>query len=250
LFFFAEKKGNNILDPCKFSANENNQFIITMMKNVILLLSLISLILNGCTKESDNSALTDQSGNTFTTVTIGTQVWMKENLKATNYQNGDQIPNVTDNSQWANLTTGAYAAYGNVSANASIYGLLYNWYAVSDSRNICPAGWHVPTDSDWATLATFLGGEGVAGAKLKESGITHWESPNSGATNSSGFTAIPGGIRYNMGTFGMQNLGAWWSSTATDASTAYERDIVSYQSAVIKTTGLKKNGYSVRCVKD
>ena len=136
----------------------------------------------------------DIDGNVYNTVTIGTQVWMVENLKTTKYRNGDAIPNVTGNASWVALSTGAYCWYNNDAATyKATYGALYNWYAVGDSRNIAPSGWHVATDSEWTTLSTFLGGESIAGDKLKEIGTSHWLSPNTGATNSNGFTAFPGG---------------------------------------------------------
>jgi uncharacterized protein (TIGR02145 family) len=145
------------------------------------------------TTDVETNTVTDIDGNIYHTVTIGTQVWMVENLKTTKYRNGDPIPNVTGNA-WAALTTGAYCWYNNDAATyKATYGALYNWYAVADSRNIAPTGWHVPTDAEWTTLTTFLGGESVAGGKLKETGTNHWTSPNTGATNETGFTALPGG---------------------------------------------------------
>ena len=129
---------------------------------------------------------------------------------------------------------------------------MYNWYAVVDSRNIAPTGWHVPTDAEWATLITFLGGESVAGGKLKETGTAHWVSPNNGATNSTGFTALPGGPRYDYdGSFGYLGAnGYWWSSTAFDATLAWYRNIYYYNVNINHNTDGKKSGYSVRCIKD
>jgi len=137
--------------------------------------------------------VTDIDGNEYATIQIGTQVWMAENLRTTKYCNGDPIPNVTDSLQWVNLATGAWAHNNNYSQYENLYGKLYNWYAVDDSRNICPCNWHVPTDAEWTTLIDYLGGEGVAGGKMKSTGTQYWLSPNTDATNESGFSGLPGG---------------------------------------------------------
>jgi uncharacterized protein (TIGR02145 family) len=180
---------------------------------------------------------------------------MAENLKVTRYCNGDSILNIADNTQWNNLTTGAYCDYGNSSAKGAIYGKLYNWHAVVDPRNICPAGWHVPDDAEWETLFNYLGGYQVIGGKMKETGITHWAYTNDGATNESGFTGLPGGMRYFDGGFIDVGLsGYWWSST--DAPDYYNLDAYyQYLSGagddnVGYGTGSKNNGMSVRCLKN
>jgi len=204
------------------------------------------------TLQGSGNTVTDIEGNVYNTVTIGTQVWMIENLKTTKYRNSDTIANVTGNSAWASTSTGAYCNYNN-NVNSSItYGRLYNWYAVNDNRNIAPVGWHVPTDSDWTTLTTYLGGEGVAGGKLKESGTTHWQSPNTGATNETGFTALPGGDRlFSTGVFYDKGVyGFYWSSTTKDASTAWVRALDYGYSNVSRSNNAKSNGFSVRCIKD
>ena len=131
--------------------------------------------------------MTGNDGTTYQTIQIGSQLWMAEYLMETQYANTDAIPEVTDNGTWAGLSTGARCH--------NTYGTMYNWFAVDDARGLAPAGWHVPTMADWTTLATTLGGTSVAGGKMKESGTTHWFSPNTGATNESGFTALPGGWR-------------------------------------------------------
>jgi uncharacterized protein (TIGR02145 family) len=141
---------------------------------------------------------------------------MAENLRTTKYSDSTEIPNVTDNTAWEALTTGAYCNYNNTTSADTIatYGRLYNWYAATDSRNIAPAGWHVPTDAEWTTLTTYLGGESVAGGKMKETGITHWISPNTGATNESGFSATPAGILTLLDMFSGLGYGVlYWSST-------------------------------------
>ena len=145
--------------------------------------------------------VTDFDGNTYLTIRIGTQVWMTENLKVTHYLNGDPLPGVSDNTTWGNLTTGAYCDYNNSPNYSIIYGRLYNWYSVVDIRNLCPTGWHIPSYPEWTTLFTYLGGGIVADGALRETGTTHWASPNSNATNESGFTALPGGARDEDGTF-------------------------------------------------
>lgn len=194
--------------------------------------------------------VTDIDGNVYHTVTIGTQVWMVENLKTTKYRDGTSIPNVTDNAAWDNLTTGAYCDYNNTPSNSATYGRLYNWYAATDAHNIAPTGWHVPTDAEWSTLTTYLGGESVAGGKLKEIGTTHWAGPNTGATNETGFTALPSG--YRDGSFYYVGIsGWWWSATESIVAThAYLRFMSYYYSDVDGYGISKERGLSIRCVRD
>ena len=203
------------------------------------------------TQGGTTGTVTDIDGNVYHTVIIGTQVWMVENLKTTKYRDGTSIPNVTDGTAWYNLTTGAYCDYANTPTNSAIYGKLYNWYAATDAHNIAPTGWHVPTDAEWSTLTTYLGGESVAGGKLKEIGTTHWASPNTGATNETGFTALPGGYRYDGGTFdGIGDVGYWWSATEDDAASAWYRVVYYSSSDVGRDDYDKELGFSVRCVRD
>ena len=199
------------------------------------------------------ATVTDIDGNIYHTVTIGTQVWMVENLKTTKYRDGTAIPNVTGSTAWAALTTGAQCDYNNTASNSTTYGKLYNWYTVGDSRNIAPTGWHVPTDAEWTTLTDYLGGESVAGGKLKEAGTAHWLSPNTGATNETGFSALPGGYRGNYGgTFdNLGSDGSWWSATEYNTSFAWYRRMYSADSGVYRDNFYyKTNGFSVRCVRD
>ena len=198
------------------------------------------------------TTVTDIDGNVYRTVKIGTQVWMAENLKTTKYRNGDPIANVTNGASWKALTTGAYCWYNNDAANKVTYGGLYNWFAVADSRKIAPTGWHVPTDAEWTVLTDFLGGLKVAGGKLKENGTSHWRTPNTGATNSCGFTALPGGYRYNGdGSFShVGDIGYWWSSTAYGASDAWGRYLGDYNAYAYRNYNNKQGGFSVRCVRD
>lgn len=195
--------------------------------------------------------VTDIDGNVYITAKIGDQTWMLQNLKVTHYRNGDPIPNVTDNGAWAGLSTGAYCEYDNDINNVAVYGRLYNWYAVDDGRNIAPEGWHVPTDAEWQTLVDYLGGDAVAGGKLKETGTTHWNDPNTGATNESGFTALPGGTRYRSGSFlDMGRYAYFWSSTEIYSLNAWYRSLYYNYSQVYRYGMVKHYGFSVRCVKD
>ena len=210
----------------------------------------------------------DIDGNTYTTIEIGTQVWMMENLKTTKYRDGTSIPNVTDDVLWAGLSSGAYCDYNNVAAKADIYGRLYNGYAVDDSRNIAPAGWHVATGDEVQALLDYVGGTEEWGRKLKEAGTVHWNSPNMGADNSSAFTALPGGFRMEYGSTGtfqfnyLRNQGRWWAS---DPSGGGNLDYFYMWNSATNVLGSltvevyppwqykpfdKSNGYSVRCVKD
>jgi uncharacterized protein (TIGR02145 family) len=200
----------------------------------------------------------DIDGNWYTTVTIGTQLWMLQNLKVTHYQNGDAIPNVTDNT-WDNYTTGIYCNYNNKDSLASIYGRLYNWYAAMDSRNICPTGWHVPSINDFNTLKTYLGGTTVVAGKLKEAGTSHWASPNTDASNSSGFTALPGGERGSDKFYDVHNTGILWTSTATSnvwTPTGISNDGAIYIGLYYNTNSFQSDGavkvagFSIRCLHD
>lgn len=201
------------------------------------------------------SSVVDFEGNMYQTVKIGTQVWMKENLRTTKYRYGLAIPNVTILTDWANVSSGAYCWYDNDIANKAIYGGLYNWHSVN-SGNLCPLGWHVPTDAEWTTLVTYLGGETLAGGKIKEAGITHWASPNTGATNESGFTALPGACRFTgpaldpEGFAGIKSGGIWWSATESDATNAWARSVIFNDGKSIRGAMLKNVGNSVRCVKN
>ena len=203
------------------------------------------------TVSGDTGIFIDIDGNVYHTVRIGTQVWLRENLKVTHYRNGDPIPNVTDGAQWTALTSGAYCNYNNDPSLADIYGRLYNWFPVVDPRGLAPAGWHVPSDAEWETLVNFLGGEAVAGVALKEAGTAHWISPNTGATNSSGFTALPGGYRDGSGYFyGMGYDAYFWSSTEYSIYRAWTRALHYNSAQVHRGSNYEQSGFSVRCVRD
>jgi uncharacterized protein (TIGR02145 family) len=217
------------------------------MKKTILIFAALAIL----PVKNQGQTVTDYDGNVYNTITIGTQIWMQGNLKVTHYRNGDAVPNVTNFSNWWNLTTGAYCNYNNDVNNATTYGVLYNWHVVNDSRNIAPAGWHVPTDAEWTVMTTFLGGENVAGGKLKETGTSHWQSPNTGATNESGFTALPGGYRDNTGTFSAIGVDCfWWSSSENSPYGAWSRRIDNISPSVNRLYSNESNGYFVRCLKD
>ena len=191
---------------------------------------------------------TDQNGNTVKTVTIGTQTWFAENLKVTTYNDGTTIPNVTDATTWVNDTTGAQCSYNNADSNVATYGRLYNWYALNTAK-LCPTGWHLPSDDEWAILSTTLGGDITSGGALKETGTTHWLSPNTGATNTSGFSALPSGYRDEDGTFsGLGSYSGWWSPTKAITGYANNRNL--YDNYSYFYYNLHVSGFSVRCLRN
>jgi uncharacterized protein (TIGR02145 family) len=227
------------------------------MKKPILLLVVLAFF----ALKNRAQTVTDFDGNVYNTVTIGTQVWMKENLKSTHYQNGTAITNVSDGNTWWNLTTEAYCDYDNTAANSTTYGKLYNWFAATNANNICPKGWHIPTEDDWNILEKYIdntvditatGTIGTdIGKKMKVAGITLWDSPNEGATNSSGFSALPGGYRGGTGGFSnIKNMANWWSSKELNASDAWMRRLYSDRSTMGRSTYGKNYGFSIRCVRD
>ena len=232
-----------------------------------LIMGVFLVFASSCDKDKDNDpasngtifnpninygTVTDIDGNTYKTVTIGSQTWMAENLRTTTYNDGTAIANVTDDDEWLALTTGAYCNYNNTTSTDTIatYGRLYNWYAVNTGK-LCPTGWHVPSDAEGAELIDYLGGRSVAGGKLKETGTTHWNSPNTGATNETGFTALPGGYRkYDRSFLVVGDGGYWWSATEYNSSNAWSRDMYYHFSTVYWTYYVKEVGFSVRCVRD
>lgn len=197
--------------------------------------------------------------NTFATgcppapdVTIGTQIWTSRNLDVDTYRNGDPIPQVTDPTAWAALTTGAWCYYFNDNSYfGPTYGKLYNAYAVNDPRGLAPTGYHIPTDAEWTVLTDYLGGLTVAGGAIKDIGTAHWSSPNTGATNSSGFTGFGGGIRNFVGVFALnQSQGYWWSSTENDPTSSFCRNIEYNSTYAYDGFTYKANGLSIRLIKD
>jgi uncharacterized protein (TIGR02145 family) len=233
------------------------------------LAALVLLLAISCKKENSTNQSSSISGNSSMSdditdinapaniVKIGTQVWMKSNLNVSRYRNGDPIPEVKDRSKWDTLTTGAWCWYKNDSTNGPIYGRLYNWYAVNDPRGLAPAGWHVSSDSEWTMLTRFLGGDSVAGGKMKltgtlEAGTGLWYAPNTDATNTSGFTGLPGGYRNNRdGSFyGIGVYGSWWSSTARGPHGSWRWELFYDHGYDYRYSLFWECGFSVRCVKD
>ncbi|MDP2113336.1 MAG: fibrobacter succinogenes major paralogous domain-containing protein [Bacteroidota bacterium] len=216
----------------------------------LLFVVLFSLFLS-CNKDDPNEELiTDIDGNIYHTVVIGNQKWMLENLKTTKYNDGEEIPNVQENEEWEAINSGAFCNYNNLKTNGELYGKLYNWYAINTGK-LAPQGWRVATDNDWTLLTDYLGGLDVSGGKIKEAGTLHWDEPNTGATNSSGFTALPGGMRYFDGYFTVLNRGAvWWTSTAKNESYAWFRSIGCDIESVRRDIYGFKSGFLVRCIKE
>jgi uncharacterized protein (TIGR02145 family) len=198
----------------------------------------------------NNSTVIDQEGNSYKTITIGGQTWMAESLRTTKYSDGTPIPLVTDKSAWIILSTPGCCWYNNDTTSKNTYGVLYNGYAVNTNK-LCPDGWHISTDADWKTLIENLGGEKIAGGKLKEPGTIHWKEPNKDATNESGFTALPGGTRYTNGLFfTIKSIGYWWTFTGSDVLNGWYRSMSSSNGAVIRNYIDSTNGFSVRCVRN
>jgi uncharacterized protein (TIGR02145 family) len=204
--------------------------------------------------------VTDIEGNEYSTIGIGNQIWIKENLKSTRFNDDTAIPLITSNIQWGNSTSPGYCWYNNNEADNKVtYGTLYNWYTINTGK-LCPEGWHVPSDVEWHTLICYLGisrgrhnfiESASAGGKMKESGTMHWKSPNTGATNESGFTALPAGERGTDGTFYEINIdGFWWSSSEESSGTVLYRYVNFENSEVYRGPGYKQAGLSVRCIKN
>jgi uncharacterized protein (TIGR02145 family) len=200
--------------------------------------------------------MTDQEGNAYKTIVIGTQEWMAENLNTSIYRNGDAIATGLDNAAWSSTTSGAWAYYNSDASYVCPYGKLYNWYACVDARGLCPSGWHVPSDGEWTVLTDYLGGGAVAGGKMKsvgtiEAGTGLWYAPNSEAINSSGFSVAPGGLRFNDGEYSdVGYFGYWWSSSEYDTFYAWLRDMNSGDGYAVSYLNGKQNGFSVRCLRD
>lgn len=231
----------------------------------LISISVALLMIMSCSKKEENNTttlqippdtVTDFDGHVYHLVTIGNQVWLAENLRVTHYRNGDPIPNVIADAQWKILTAGAWCSYDNLSADTSAYGLLYNWFALTDARKISPPGWHVPTDAEWNSLANYLGGKAVAGGKMKspgtlEQGSGLWFAPNTGATNSSGFGALPGGYRINYGNYySIGNVAYYWSATDTTSANAWNYVLDANNESLTRNFNFQTNGFSVRCIKD
>ena len=238
----------------------------------LVVIGAFTVLVSGCGKDDKNDpGVTDLvdnidiDGNVYTTITIGTQVWMVENLKTTKYRNGDQIPNESGNSAWTSSTKGSQCNYNNNEANGNKYGRLYNWHAVNDSRKLAPAGWHIPSDAEWNTLSNYLAANpGASGSVVKAlAAKTDWAtSAETDAVgndltknNASGFTGLPGGIRGLNGPSGVFGLlgtdGWWWSSSSIEASFASARGMKNTAKGALEIGGFfKTDGLAVRCIKD
>lgn len=244
-----------------------------MRDNLIFLLILFALFTSACIKNEDNieydranpGTVKDTSGNIYPTVKIGKQVWMAENLRTTKYRDGSDIQVQADNIEWGNFnyinntntTIPMMCWYNNdqKTFTENKFGALYNWYAINPSTNgrkdICPTGWHVPTDAEWSTLITFLGGEYVAGGKMKSTGTGYWETPNTAASDTLGFSGLPGGYRGEDGKF--YNFGKeahLWSITEQFTNKSWVRQLYYYGEGVSRSTAGKSFGLSVRCIMD
>jgi uncharacterized protein (TIGR02145 family) len=222
------------------STNNENNNTDTVKNNVIV--------------GKQGPTISDVEGNSYKTVYIGSQHWMAENLKASRYNNGNLISNLTDNEQWRTSENGAWCNYKNDEFFEQKYGKLYNWYVVNKSMNgdnVCPTGWHIPNDSDWKQLSTYLGGEDKAGGAMKEVGFVNWGTPNTNATNTSLFSGLPGGYRSEYGDFrDISKKGNWWSSSE-QSSVGANRFKIEYNSESMSfENNSKKDGYSIRCIKD
>ncbi|MBP6432406.1 MAG: fibrobacter succinogenes major paralogous domain-containing protein [Ferruginibacter sp.] len=203
-------------------------------------------------KNLSGTAATVGNTTTMPTITICTQIWMGLNLSVSKFKDGTPIPELTDPAVWLSTTLPAWCWYNNDSANFWQYGKLYNWYAVNDSRGLAPTGWHIPSDAEWTTLTNCLSGTALAGGKIKEAGTVHWNSPNTNATNSSGFTGLPGGLRsVSTGSFeSVGNYANWWSSTPYDIDLVWYRYAIFSSGTLTQGATYKANGFSVRCVKN
>ena len=236
------------------------------VKNITQITTSYGNEISFTTSDPNFGTLTDVDGNVYTTIQIGTQVWMVENLRTTKYRDGTPISNVTDDASWFSLSSGAYCNYGNNANNANTYGRLYNWFAVNDAHNIAPTGWHMPSTAEWQTLVNTVGGGALydAGSKLKEAGFTHWNAPavsgNEG-NNSSGFTALGGGERSiypsSAPFISMKQSGTWWTATSSSASNGDYAYLQSSTSAIFGSgwggtsyNHDKRCGFSVRLIKD
>ncbi|MEP7317924.1 MAG: fibrobacter succinogenes major paralogous domain-containing protein [Panacibacter sp.] len=224
--------------------------IATLMLLLAISCKKENIIIQSSAKMDESAAqdlATDFTGLGTEAIKIGTQVWKKKDLITSYYRNGDKIPQVKDPAKWAKLTTGAWCWYNGDPRN----GKLYNWYAVNDPRGLAPTGWHIPADAEWDSLTAYLGGFTVAGGKMKETGTTHWLAPNADATNSSGFTALPGGARYDFGDFGERGSAVyWWSSSESGSLSGSCRYLTYFYGTLSSSADYKPTGFSVRCIKD
>jgi uncharacterized protein (TIGR02145 family) len=194
----------------------------------------------------------DFEGNFYTTIILDNeQEWMAENLKSKVFSNGDSIQNLVQNNAWQVANTAAYSTYNENLINTTVYGTLYNWFVTIDERNVCPSGWHVPSDNEWTDYSDLLGGNGVAGGKMKIQDTLFWKAPNLGATNESLFSGLPAGYRYNGGNFAnIEKYAYWWTSTQLDNQFGWYRSTNYLSDNLVKNYETKQAGYSIRCLKN
>jgi len=245
------KEINSIQVKLKDEQNRSSRRTFIYSSSGILLLAAVvfpiySIFLKHSTPVAGNNIVKDADGNIYHTVTIGTQVWMAEDLKTTRYNDGTPIPYVTDTVEWGSLHSGAYCWANNDESNKTVYGALYNWYTTNTGK-LCPTGWHVSSNNDWETLINYCGGWEIAGGKLKEAGTAHWDAPNVGATNEFGFTALPAGGRVCNGKFSIlgRDLGYWCPPRCGDF-----RSLCSDRTWIYLTESVACEACCVRCVKD
>lgn len=219
----------------------------------ILILAEIIILSISCQKESEKppEPVKDFEGNSYKTIKAGTQIWMAENLRATKFNDGTAISTVTASIQWKSIITAAYCWYDNDSiANSATYGALYNGYAVNSGK-LCPTGWHIPAIDEWSQLREFFIDTISEGGKLKEAGIAHWMNPNNGATNSTGFTALPSGFRFTDGSFtAIHYYTGFWTASENGGDNQYFLGLYYGDASVSMSSVPKRYGLSVRCVKD
>ncbi len=216
----------------------------------LFMIFIFTFFVFSCKKEKNivDSRPKDIDGNVYDTVVIGSQVWMVQNLKTTRYNDGTSIPTNLDNTEWEFATSGAYSIYDDSIQNNNTYGKLYNWYAVNTGK-LAPKGWHVPTESEWITLTINLGGETIAGGKMKSTNL--WNNPNSGATNSSAFNALPAGGRASLGLYLDKNDRAtFWTSTSDNVIQSRIRVLLASSAGLFNNYAYNYAGFSVRCIRD
>lgn len=227
----------------------------------LFLIVLLIIVFTGCrmiNQEQEvlfqllDETVEDIDGNIYKTVKIGDQIWLKENLKVTHYRDGTPILNVYENDKWSHATDGAYCMVNNDSIEyKKTYGLLYNFYALTNSHKLCPEGWHVPTQEECMELINYLGGHHIAGKKIKENRGNTWKNQNSEATNESGFSGLPSGGRGRLGSPGdVGYYATWWSSTSTESLYAWHWGVFPDKPGIRSNPGHKASGFSVRCTKD
>jgi len=235
---------------CASNYKQLNQFL---RFNIFIFLGwvLIGLNLSFSQISVQGNGVYDTESNYYSTIILNNgQEWMAENLRSKKFSNGDSIPLLNLSSNWQSTSTAAVGDFNN-SSISSQYGNIYNWFATIDERNVCPSGWHVPTDIEWTSFSDALGGNGVAGGKMKLEDTLFWKAPNLGATNESLFSAMPAGCRYDGGNYAnIYSYAYWWSATQLDNQFSWYRSAFYNSDNLVKNFATKRTGYSIRCVKN